>query len=206
MPTNLFLSLSDEKRNKIIEASIAEFARYGYYNSSTNRIIKASGISKGSLFKYFPSKEDLFFYILDMITSELMLNLRQRQNTLPPELFDRVIQYSKAEFTWYIQNPQKYQIILDSFTKSDTEIYYKTESRYHTLMDDLYSEALEGIDVTQLRWEKQKTADILKWLLKGFTTDFIAGMHQETDLNSIKHEYVRRLSEYMEILKTGILK
>ena len=73
-------------------------------------------------------------------------------------------------------------------------------------MDDLYSEALEGIDVTQLRWEKQKTADILKWLLKGFTTDFIAGMHQETDLNSIKHEYVRRLSEYMEILKTGILK
>lgn len=58
MPKKLFFELKDEKRKKIIDTGISEFAKYNYNNSSTNRIVKDAGISKGSLFKYFESKED----------------------------------------------------------------------------------------------------------------------------------------------------
>lgn len=63
MPKKLFHELQEDKKQKIISVSISEFAKYGYTDSSTNRIVKDSGISKGSLFKYFESKEDLYFYV-----------------------------------------------------------------------------------------------------------------------------------------------
>lgn len=65
-----------EKRNKITVVSIDEFAKYGYKNSSTNRIVQNAGISKGSLFKYFKNKDELYFYILDSVTQELIYGLK----------------------------------------------------------------------------------------------------------------------------------
>lgn len=106
MPTKLFFELNHDKRKKIIDTTISEFSNYGYENSSTNRIVKESGISKGSLFKYFPNKEDLYFYVLDNVTSELVESIEKNVHILSPELFQRVIEYSALEFTWYIQNPE----------------------------------------------------------------------------------------------------
>ena len=59
MPKRVFLELDQNKQERITEAAIKEFARFGYENSSTNRIVKECDISKGSLFKYFESKEEL---------------------------------------------------------------------------------------------------------------------------------------------------
>ena len=81
-------------------AGVSEFAEYGYENSSTNRIVKKAGISKGSLFKYFPTKEDFYFYVLDEITAELNFSLEEKINTLSADLFQRIVEYSVLEFSW----------------------------------------------------------------------------------------------------------
>lgn len=208
MPTNLFLELDSGKKRKIIDVGISEFAKYGYYNSSTNRIVKSSGISKGSLFKYFPCKEELYFYILDNVTTEFMSSLEKEVNDLPVDLFKRVIKYSELEFTWYIQHPEKYMIILNAFTKNDTEIYHKTEARYSLMEQDIYYKSLENIDTAQLKGDKQKTIDILKWFLKGFNEDFVSRIQVDNnaEIDSIRNEYVKSLTEYMEILKVGFTK
>ncbi len=49
-------SLTLDKQERIINASLAEFARNGYERASTNEIVKEAGISKGSLFVYFNNK------------------------------------------------------------------------------------------------------------------------------------------------------
>ncbi len=58
--TELFGRISQEKRDRIYEAAINEFAVFGYMNANTNKIARNAGISVGSLFQYFDSKEDLF--------------------------------------------------------------------------------------------------------------------------------------------------
>ena len=65
MPNKLFFELDKQKQDRIISAAITEFATHGYENSSTNRIVKECAISKGSLFKYFENKEDLYFFLID---------------------------------------------------------------------------------------------------------------------------------------------
>lgn len=207
MPTKLFFELNGNKKQTIISTAITEFSTCGYTNASTNTIVKKAGISKGSLFKYFVGKEDLYFFILDTVTAELIENLNKQTPTLSPELFQRVIEYSALEFSWYAQNPEKSKLIIDAFKKSDTEIYRKTANRYELKDSDIYYKLLENIDLSNFRWEKQKTIDILKWFLKGFNENFLEHIQNESySFEHLHNEYVRNLTEYMEILKTGLLK
>lgn len=206
MPTNMFFELNDEKRNKIIEICIVEFSQYGYTNSSTNRITKNAGISKGSLFKYFQNKEELYFYILDMVTMELIADLKADVATLPLDLFERTIQYSELEFVWYIKHPEKFKLITTAFSQTDDKLRQKIENRYSLQGQDIFYEILGDIDATTLKWDKQKTADILKWFLLGFKEDFISHIQPEgfSNIELIRHEYVKSLTIYITILKSGL--
>ncbi len=207
MPTKMFFELNDEKRSKIVEICIAEFSQYGYANSSTNRITQNASISKGSLFKYFQNKEELYFYILDTVTTELITDLKTDVATLPPDLFERTIQYSESEFVWYIKHPEKFRLIITAFSQADDRLRQKTESRYNLQGQDIFYEILAEIDTTTLKWDKQKTTDILKWFLIGFKEDFISHMQPEdfSDIELIRHEYVNSLTNYMTILKSGLV-
>ena len=52
--------VSAERRAQIIEAALACFVREGYNNTTMDDIVAESGLSKGSLYWYFKSKDDLF--------------------------------------------------------------------------------------------------------------------------------------------------
>ena len=61
--TARFCNLPADKREHITTAATTEFARHGYEQANTNRIAKEADISVGVLFKYFPTKADLFLYV-----------------------------------------------------------------------------------------------------------------------------------------------
>src|SRR5919112_423758 len=67
MPKSTFFNLPQEKRATIMNAAIEEFAEYGLENASTNRIVKNSGIAKGSFYQYFEDKQDVFMHMLEVI-------------------------------------------------------------------------------------------------------------------------------------------
>jgi len=61
----------------ILEASARVFVKHGYAKATTNRIAEAAGISVGSLYQYFPSK--------DAIAVELLRRYRERLVALVSE-------------------------------------------------------------------------------------------------------------------------
>ena len=67
MPTDTFFNLSDEKKRRILEAAIDEFAEYRFSDASINRIVKNADISRGSFYQYFLDKEDLYLFIMQVI-------------------------------------------------------------------------------------------------------------------------------------------
>lgn len=64
--TQRFQQLDPGKARRIIDAAVSEFAEKGYEAANTNQISKAAGISVGSLFQYFKSKENLFRYVIHL--------------------------------------------------------------------------------------------------------------------------------------------
>ena len=54
-----FKEIRDQKKQKILDAALEIFAEEGYYPSSISKIAKKAGISKGLIYNYFSSKEEL---------------------------------------------------------------------------------------------------------------------------------------------------
>jgi AcrR family transcriptional regulator len=50
---------SDDKRKAILDAALRVFAEHGIADAPTSAISKAAGVSEGSLFTYFKTKNDL---------------------------------------------------------------------------------------------------------------------------------------------------
>ena len=60
---NKFEKLQLEKKSRILDASISEFADKEYNSASMNKVVAQAGIAKGSLFNYFKTKNSLYNHI-----------------------------------------------------------------------------------------------------------------------------------------------
>ena len=64
-------SKSTNKRELLIEAAIAEFARRGYANTEVQAVTDHCSLAKGTLYLYFKSKENLFWEAFLHISREI---------------------------------------------------------------------------------------------------------------------------------------
>lgn len=74
--SSTFANLPPEKRERIISVITEEFADNGFEHTSILQIAKRSGISVGSVYKYFESKETMFMMVVREGLSELENTLR----------------------------------------------------------------------------------------------------------------------------------
>ena len=54
-----------QRRDQIMQAAMACFARQGYHATSMDDVVRESGLSVGAIYSYFASKEDLFLALSD---------------------------------------------------------------------------------------------------------------------------------------------
>lgn len=66
MPQQTFFNLPDDKRQRILDLAIDEFAEHSYKTASISRIVKKAGIAKGSFYQYFEDKKDLYLYLVQL--------------------------------------------------------------------------------------------------------------------------------------------
>jgi len=59
-----FEEIREQKINLIMQTALELFANEGYYPTSISKIASAAGISKGLMYNYFESKEDLIMEII----------------------------------------------------------------------------------------------------------------------------------------------
>lgn len=72
MPHPRFRTLAGERQEAILRAALDEFATHGFTEASLNRIIAAAGLSKGSMYYYFDSKDDLYAHLLRVQVEQLI--------------------------------------------------------------------------------------------------------------------------------------
>lgn len=63
---------SSETQDKILDAAIMHFSRRGYHGTKTADIAKDSGVSEGTVFKYFNTKKDILTSVLNKIVREII--------------------------------------------------------------------------------------------------------------------------------------
>ena len=64
-----------QRREQILQAAMACFARQGYHATSMDDVVRESGLSVGAIYSYFSSKEELFLSLCDYRTEQTLAYL-----------------------------------------------------------------------------------------------------------------------------------
>lgn len=82
----------EEKRALIMSVALGHFANQGYFKTSINNIARHAGISKGLMYNYFESKEDLLITIINSYIEELTPHFNPgRKSILSEEEFEQFV-------------------------------------------------------------------------------------------------------------------
>ncbi len=119
-----------EKQQKIVETAIQLFAEKGYANTSTAEIAKASGVSEGTIFKHYGTKDNLLLSVILPFVSEFFPYMAQEmlkeivtENTTF-EQFLRSLIKNRVDFV--TENKEIFQVVIK-------EIVYKDELKKELL-------------------------------------------------------------------------
>jgi len=67
MPTATFTKLPEEKQERVLQACVKEFGIRNVREANLSNIVKDAGIARGSLYQYFPTKDDLYVYVYETL-------------------------------------------------------------------------------------------------------------------------------------------
>lgn len=119
MPNKTFNNLSSEKQEIVIEAALKEFTTHDYKSASLNQIINDIGIAKGSFYRYFDSKNDLYLYLIDFCLDKKFKYVTKRINEATEDFFEsfKNIMYTYLKFNMEYQTYAVF--LLKAFINND---------------------------------------------------------------------------------------
>ena len=172
-PTNLekFMKLEEGKRDRIINAAMKEFS-YGYKKASTDAIVKEAGISKGLLYHYFVSKEQLYTflirYAIDLLERDYYEMFSQNQQDILESFWQ--IALLKKDIT--AQHPFLYDFANGLYAHiadvPDAKIISQLEQEHQ-----MYAEFYDQCDTSLFRddIDHRKAIDIISYTLDNLLSD-----------------------------------
>lgn len=153
-----FRQLSYSKQQQIINVVLEEFGKYGYQHASTNRMVKQAQISKGSLFNYFGSKQEMYLSALQYCIDVLVKNMPSVPMEETVDLLLFLEKTSLAKLKTLQQNPSIFAFLLsaqrETQTKLQAEIFHRISTAQNTFLFDLYQHFDRSLFKTDLDVEK----------------------------------------------------
>ena len=100
-----------ERRQRIIEAAARLFAQLGFAGCEMERVASELGIAKGTLYLYFPGKQDLFFACVDLGMQQMQGVVRDAAATAtePFEIIGRAI---RAYLAFFDEHPHYVELLI----------------------------------------------------------------------------------------------
>ena len=141
---------SEQKRDAILAQAIATFAREGFRNADVQVIADKAGVGKGTVYRYFGNKEELFWATTFAVASRLEEYLLEAMKGIDGALAQlRAVGRAYAEF--FRANPEYLEIFVQEraeFRGSAPESHIE----YHEKLIDRFARIIEeGIAAGEIR-------------------------------------------------------
>jgi TetR/AcrR family transcriptional regulator len=205
MNTEKFLSLEQEKRDRILNAALSEFTQKGYDNASTNEIVKGAGISKGLLFHYFKNKKELFFFLYDHFVEIIMEEMFFELDLTEKDIFTRLRNIILLKSQLMKKYPEIFNFMVAVQMEKSSEVVTELNHSNSKLLKENSAKLFDGIDTSRFRegLDVQRTINIILWTLEGFSNQALQKARVLNNANDRFEEAFAEVDLYIEMLRSS---
>lgn len=145
MPKDTFYNLPQEKRERITELALEEFAQNAYHRASLSAIVERAGIAKGSMYQYFEDKFDLYLYLMELGGQAKLKAINEAVARLGPDadLQQRLMASTEASLALADTNPQLYALGINLLRETDQSLVARLLERLQPMSDSIFAEWLQ---------------------------------------------------------------
>jgi AcrR family transcriptional regulator len=137
-----------QTRQRLLQAATTEFAREGYARANINRISRAAGYAKGTVYNYFASKRALMMDLIDEIAGvhfDYIATHIAREDA-PTRRLER---FFEAGFAWVTDNLDRARVMFTTLNGPDREFKVHMYEVYQPMFQ------LVGRDIVALGVERE---------------------------------------------------
>lgn len=188
------------RREQILAAAMACFARQGYRATSMDDIVRETGLSVGALYTYYPSKEDLFLALCEQQLQDSMASLNAIFRKPGPmaersqeaveyffgRLADDLVPYARVSFEFWNEAAKSERV-----QELHTQHLDRVLQFYRWLVKESQAEGAIAPDV-----DADATAELLMALSEGILLLHVAGVQR------VPHEALK--AAYVALLDRGL--
>lgn len=215
MPLQTFYNLDNSRRDEILKISYEEFAFNNYLTASLSNVVKKLGVAKGSFYRYFKNKFDLYSYL---IQNAYEMRMNQLGNLLGDEnlsFFEIVRENFRDKVIFDLNHPLESIFLYNAFQESNLE---ETGTVIKDMIDKVLKFVMQLVKKYQQNGElnKEIPAEIAAHFI--FQTqlgiyDYLATFKGINFKESIKNghlfsmseaEIMKVVDEILALLKTGL--
>jgi AcrR family transcriptional regulator len=124
VPRPTWANLPLERRARVLDAAMAEFAAHGFSGGSLNVIAREADVAKGSLFQYFDDKLDLFAYVCEVTSERIRAEIEKRMLDLDPgaAFFDHLGAILRIWVEYFREHPVERGVTAATNLEMDGEV------------------------------------------------------------------------------------
>ncbi len=215
MPKKTFYNLPNERQQEILTVAYREFTLYEYQTASLSRIIKNIGLAKGSFYRYFSSKKELYFYLLEKATEERFEKVEERINDPYLDLYELLLTNWKDKIEYESLHPIEsgffYRVLRERYNEEigDIEIRLKKEITAkveHLIIENYKDSVRKDIDQFLLAFAiVQFQFALYDYLSVRYNDDLVQNLHDGKPLFTLhEEEVIKIITAFTSIVKSGI--
>jgi AcrR family transcriptional regulator len=145
----------EKKKRDILRSALKVFSRRGIHDFKMIQVAEAAGVGKGTLYEYFPSKEDIVIGSFELILEDFEAHLEQRLAHLTKPV-DQVRQYFFAGFEFFVLQKRRLDVLFDFYAaglprKDGSPLLLNMAGNYRIAVDYLAAIIQRGIDEGDFR-------------------------------------------------------
>lgn len=105
---------NQQTRRRIMDSALAEFSAQGYGASSVNAICSAQGVSKGIIYHYFHTKDELFLACVEECFDLLTEYLEEKMKSENGNVTEQLERYFTARTDFFAEHPVYQRIFCEA--------------------------------------------------------------------------------------------
>lgn len=168
-----FEDLEEEKKERIINAGMEQFAKHGYKHANTEEIARKAGISKGLLFYYFKNKQSFYLYLLEYCEKIVDTYITPDGVKEIKDFFELLEFGAEHKIILLKHHPHCMEFIMQvwfSLQESDVE---PVKQRITTILNSTYQTWFQDLDYSRFKegMDPMRVYQMLMWMMEGYLYD-----------------------------------